>query len=71
MIVSVEPNCQLIKRGLKETDSRFEKFGDLLLKVMRASLRVADHDEKLGERVYGLYLETGPEMLRVMRAKGS
>jgi hypothetical protein len=53
----------------KETDQRFEKFSDLLLEAMWASRRVAEYDERLGARVYGLYLEVSLEMLKILRVK--
>jgi hypothetical protein len=50
-------------------DPLFEKFNDLLLKIAWASRRVADVDEVLAARIYGLVMETQLEAIKIMRAK--
>ena len=53
----------------KEPEPLFEKFSDLLLEAMWASRRVAECDERLGARVYGLFVEVPLEMLRILKVK--
>ncbi len=45
----------------------YEKFTDLLLEIAWTSRRVADLDEKLAARFYGLAMEIELEMLKIMR----
>jgi hypothetical protein len=50
-------------------DPGFEHFRELLFETAWAARRVADLDERLAARVYGLALEVPLEMLSIMKAK--
>jgi hypothetical protein len=47
----------------------YAKFHDLLLEIAWTSRRVADLDERLAARFYGLSVEAELEMLRIMKTK--
>jgi hypothetical protein len=46
----------------------YEKFNDLLLESAWATRRVAEFDERLAAKMYGLLLEILLEMLRILKA---